>query len=127
MNNAALGRIGQLIGMAIVQASGDRVELAMDVRPELWQPDEIIQGGVYCVVIEAAASLGGGLWLGSRGRVVGVNNNTDFLRAVHDGRLTAVATPIARQQLQQLWSVVLSDQSERTIARGQVRLQNLRN
>ncbi|MGA4790807.1 PaaI family thioesterase [Nocardia sp. AB354] len=52
--------------------------------------------GVYSVIVEAAASLGAGLWLGDRGRVVGVNNTTDFLRAVHDGALTATATPIFR-------------------------------
>jgi 1,4-dihydroxy-2-naphthoyl-CoA hydrolase len=59
------------------------------------------------------------------GNVVGVSNHTDFLRAVSEGHLTATATPIHRGRSQQLWLVEIVDGSERLIARGQVRLQNL--
>ena len=57
--------------------------------------------------------------------MVGVANQTDFLRAVTAGELTAVAVPIHQGRSQQLWQVVITDESERLVARGQVRLQNL--
>jgi 1,4-dihydroxy-2-naphthoyl-CoA hydrolase len=120
-----LGRFSQWLGLEIVAATRDRVVLAWDIRPELWQPYEIVHGGVYCAVVETAASLAGALWLGDQGKVVGVSNHTDFIRAVHDGRLLATATPIHRGRLQQLWLVDIVDEHERTVARGQVRLQNL--
>jgi len=61
----------------------------------------------------------------SRGKVVGVNNNTDFYRAVREGRMTSTATPLHRGRLQQVWVVETEDPEGRTVARGQVRLQNL--
>ncbi|MFI0796169.1 PaaI family thioesterase [Micromonospora rubida] len=114
-----------LLGLEFDEASGDRVVIRWRVRPELHQPHGIQHGGVYCAVVETAASIGGSLWLGERGRVVGVSNQTDFLRAVRGGELTAVGTPVHRGRSQQLWQVEISDDAGRLVSRGQVRLQNL--
>jgi uncharacterized protein (TIGR00369 family) len=57
--------------------------------------------------------------------VVGVHNATDFLRAAREGTLRAVAEPVHRGRLQQLWLVEIRDEGERLVARGQVRLQNI--
>jgi uncharacterized protein (TIGR00369 family) len=94
-------------------------------RPELHQPYGIVHGGVHCSVIETLASVGAALWMGERGKVVGVNNNTDFYRAVREGGLTSTATPVHRGRSQQVWAVETVDDEGRTVARGQVRLQNL--
>ncbi|MEU4402596.1 PaaI family thioesterase [Micromonospora orduensis] len=114
-----------LLGLRFEEATADRVVISWPVRPELHQPFGIQHGGVYCSVVETAASVGGSLWLGDRGTVVGVSNQTDFLRAVRDGELTAVGTPVHRGRSQQLWQVEITDADERLVARGQVRLQNL--
>lgn len=114
-----------LLGLEFDEVSGDRVVIRWQVRPELHQPHGIQHGGVYCAVVETAASIGGALWLGDQGKVVGVSNQTDFLRAVRDGELTAVGTPIHRGRSQQLWLVEITDEGGRLVSRGQVRLQNL--
>ncbi|MEU6078155.1 PaaI family thioesterase [Micromonospora sp. NPDC047074] len=114
-----------LLGLVLDEVGEDRVVIRWQVRPELHQPFGIQHGGVYCSVVETAASIGGSLWLGGKGRVVGVSNQTDFLRAVRDGELTAVGTPVHRGRSQQLWQVEITDADARLVARGQVRLQNL--
>jgi 1,4-dihydroxy-2-naphthoyl-CoA hydrolase len=114
-----------LLGMEFVEVGPDRVVLRWTVRPELHQPYGILHGGVHCAAIETAASIAAGSWFGDRGSVVGVSNQTDFLRAVRDGTLTATATPVHRGRLQQLWQVEIRDDDDRLVARGQVRLQNL--
>ncbi|MDG4838225.1 PaaI family thioesterase [Micromonospora chokoriensis] len=119
------GGLVALLGLTFKEASPDRVVITWQVRPELHQPYGILHGGVYCSVVETAASVGGGLWLADRGTVVGVSNQTDFLRAVRDGELTAVGTPVHRGRSQQLWQVEITDADDRLVARGQVRLQNL--
>lgn len=121
------GGFTDLLGLDIVEASGDRVVITWKVRPELLQPYGIVHGGVHSSVVETAASVAAAHWLGERGKVVGVSNQTDFLRAAREGELRAVATPIHRGRLQQLWQVEISDEQERAVARGQVRLQNLEN
>ena len=116
-----------LVGMEITELGPDRVVLEWEVRPDLHQPYGILHGGVYCTAVETAASCGAALWFGTRGNVVGVSNQTDFLRAVREGTLTATATPVHRGRLQQVWQVEIHDQDRRLVARGQVRLQNLEN
>ncbi len=114
------------LGLRVEDASGDRLVLRWAVEPQQWQPYGITHGGVYCTVVETVASIAGALWLGDDGQVVGVSNHTDFLRAVREGELVATGTPIHRGRLQQLWLVEIHDEQERLVARGQVRLQNLR-
>ena len=76
-------------------------------------------------MVETLASVGAAVWLGDRGQVVGVNNSTDFYRAVREGRLTSTATPVHRGRSQQVWVVETHDEEGRLVSRGQVRLQNL--
>jgi 1,4-dihydroxy-2-naphthoyl-CoA hydrolase len=114
------------LGLKVQEASGDRMVLRWKVEPSQWQPYGITHGGVYCTVVETVASIAGALGLGDDGQVVGVSNHTDFLRAVREGELTATGTPIHRGRLQQLWLVEVHDEQDRLVARGQVRLQNLR-
>ena len=77
-------------------------------------------------MVETLASMGATVWLGEQGRVVGVNNNTDFYRAVTEGSLTSTATPLHRGRLQQVWVVeTVIDADGKLASRGQVRLQNL--
>ena len=64
-----------------------------EAAPKHHQPYGIVHGGVHCSVVETLASFGGATWLGDRGQVVGVNNNTDFYRAVREGTMTSTATP----------------------------------
>ncbi|HYT09816.1 MAG TPA: PaaI family thioesterase [Mycobacteriales bacterium] len=120
-----LGGFVRWLGLEFVETSGDRVVISWDVRPDHHQPYGLVHGGVHCSVIESAASVGGALWFGERGKVVGVSNQTDFLRAVSEGRLTATALPIHRGRLQQLWAVEIRDAGDRLVALGQVRLQNI--
>lgn len=115
-----------VIGLQYTEITADRVRAHWTIGPALHQPFGIVHGGVYSSVIESLASIAASAWLGDRGRVVGVNNNTDFLRAVSTGKLEAEALPIHRGQSQQLWIVTIHDEKERLVARGQVRLQNLR-
>ena len=115
----------KLVGLRIEQASGDRVVLTCPVTPDLHQPYGLVHGGVHATLAETAASVGGALWFGDRGKVVGVSNHTDFLRAVRDGALRAEATPLARGRTTQLWQVEISDDQGRLVAHAKVRLQNV--
>jgi uncharacterized protein (TIGR00369 family) len=119
------GGFVELLGLRFDEVTPDRVVLSWDVTPALHQPYGIVHGGVYASVVETAASIAAAAWLGERGQVVGVNNSTDFLRAVREGTLRAVAQPVHRGRLQQLWLVEIRDEGERLVARGQVRLQNI--
>ena len=115
------------IGLAYTEVTPDGVRAELTVTPTLLQPMGIVHGGVWCSVVESLASVSAYVWLSANGggNVVGVNNNTDFLRAVTEGTVYAMSEPVHRGRRQQLWLGTIRDQSDRMIARGHVRLQNL--
>jgi 1,4-dihydroxy-2-naphthoyl-CoA hydrolase len=119
------GEFVRHLGIEMTEVTSDRVVAHWEAAPKHHQPYGIVHGGVHCSVVETLASVGAATWLGDRGKVVGVNNNTDFYRGVSDGLLTATATPIHRGRSQQVWVVETLDEQGRMVARGQVRLQNL--
>ena len=117
------------LGLVYDHVSGDRVTAHLDLAPHHMQPYGILHGGVYCSIVETLASVGGAEWARSQGMlgVVGVHNATDFLRSARDGVIAGVGTPLHRGRTQQLWVVEITVQgADRVLARGQVRLQNLR-
>ena len=119
------GNFQEVLGLEFSEASGDKVVVTCPVKPHLHQPYGILHGGVYCSIVETAASIGGAMWLGDKGYVVGVVNTTNFIRATREGTLTATATPLQRGRTQQLWQVEIVDDAGRLAAHGQVRLSNI--
>ena len=113
------------LGIEFTEVGPDEVVATWSATPDLHQPYGIVHGGAHCSVVETLASVAGAIWLGERGNVVGVNNNTDFYKAVSEGLLTSRATPVHRGRSQQVWVVETRDEDDRLISRGQVRLQNL--
>ncbi|TGD88195.1 PaaI family thioesterase [Mycolicibacterium sp. CH28] len=115
------------LGLVFTELTPDGAKAQLEVVPKLLQPVGIVHGGVYCAMIESMASSAAYVWLAANGggNVVGVNNNTDFLRAITAGTVYGVAEPVHRGRRQQLWLVTIRDDKDRLIARGQVRLQNL--
>jgi uncharacterized protein (TIGR00369 family) len=116
------------LGLTYLEMTPDGGRAQLQITEKLLQPWGIVHGGVYCAVIESMASVSGHVWLTGNGggTVVGVNNNTDFLRAIRSGTVTATSTPIHRGRRQQLWLITITDDATaKVVARGQVRLQNV--
>ncbi|RUP04094.1 MAG: PaaI family thioesterase [Mycobacterium sp.] len=115
------------LGLQFTELTPDSARAQLEVKPKLLQPMGLVHGGVYCSMVESMASVAAYTWLAANGggNVVGVNNNTDFLRAIKSGMVYGKAEPIHRGRRQQLWLVTITDEDDRLVARGQVRLQNL--
>jgi uncharacterized protein (TIGR00369 family) len=111
------------MGVEFTEATADRVVAELEVGPHHLQHFGLVHGGVYCGVIESAASLGAFLAVHPEGRsVVGMENQTSFLRAVREGRLRVVATPVHKGHNTQLWEATVTDGEGRVVATGRVRL-----
>ena len=113
-----------LVGTRVIEASGDRVLAEVDIAPRHHQPFGIVHGGVHATLVETTASIGASLWLGEGGAAMGISNHTDFLRPVTDGTLRIEATPLQRGATMQLWQVAITDDQQRPVAFGRVRLFN---
>ncbi|WP_132994197.1 PaaI family thioesterase [Gordonia zhaorongruii] len=116
------------LGFEIEEVSGDGIRGGLTITENHHQPFGIVHGGVYCALAESAASVSGFCWLQEKrlgGTAVGVNNSTDFLRSVPQGRILVTTTPVHRGRRQQLWQVDMADDQGRLLAQSRVRLQNI--
>ncbi|MCZ2804060.1 PaaI family thioesterase [Modestobacter sp. VKM Ac-2983] len=113
-------------GFHLAEVTGTRVTGHVEVGPEHHTPWGVVHGGVYCTIVEGAASVGASAAVVERGQfAVGVNNSTDFLRPMTAGRLDVLAEPVQQGRTLQLWLVTLTREDGKIVARGQVRLQNV--
>ena len=114
----------QAMGITITQATEDEVRAELTVGREHLQGYGIVHGGVHCGLIESLASIGAALYALPRGQsVVGLENNTSFVRAVRTGaKLHAVSTPITRGKRTQVWEARVLDAEDKIVATGRVRL-----
>lgn len=114
------------LGLSFEEVEPERVVAFFEAGPDHHQPWGLVHGGVFTAVIETVATTGAYTAVKDNGQLaVGVNNVTDFLRPHKEGRLDVVAEPLQQAKAQQLWQVVISREDGKTVARGQVRLQNI--
>ena len=98
----------------------------MRLGPEHHTPWGIMHGGVYATAVESAARLGASAAVAERAMVaVGLTNTTHFLRPITSGRVTVTAVALNQGRTQQLWQVDITDNQNRLVAHGELRLQNL--
>jgi len=114
----------QAMGVTVTHATQDEVRCELTIGTQHLQGYGIVHGGVHCGVIESLASIGAALYALPRGQtVVGLENNTSFVRAVRAGAtLHAVAKPITRGRRTQVWGASVLDEQEQIVATGRVRL-----
>jgi 1,4-dihydroxy-2-naphthoyl-CoA hydrolase len=124
-------RLMRALGLVIDGYSGGenggctRVRGHIDAGPEHHQPTGIVHGALYMGAIETAASVGAFLAVTGSGQfAVGVDNLTDFVRPVKEGRLEVDARAASQGRTLQLWEVDITDNRGRLVAKGRVRLAN---
>ena len=122
MINSLPGWVREM-GIVMLTATSEEVTCEWEVREKHHQGYGIVHGGVHCGVIETLASVGAAVVARPRGqRVVGLENNTSFIRAVRSGKLHALAKPVTRGRTSQVWEVWIRDEQEQLVAQGRVRL-----
>jgi 1,4-dihydroxy-2-naphthoyl-CoA hydrolase len=113
-------------GLRFTSVSPTLVVGTIDLGASHHTPWGVVHGGVYATAVESAASVGASAAAADHGQIaLGVANTTNFLRSMAAGRVTVTATPVHQGRTQQLWQVDITDETDRLVAIGQVRLQNV--
>ncbi len=114
--------VARLLGIEAVHVSAERVELRLVVDERVHQPYGILHGGVSALLAETAASFGGAAAAPPGHYVVGIELNASHLRPMHEGVLTAVATPLRVGRSVQVWEISLTDDMGREISHARCSL-----
>lgn len=109
--------IHQALGIEVVEASPDRVELTMPIGPRVHQPMGLLHGGASAVLAESAASIGAFMNCDpAKQHAIGIELNISHLRGRSDGQLSAVATPVRKGRSIHVWRIEITDQDDVAIA-----------
>jgi 1,4-dihydroxy-2-naphthoyl-CoA hydrolase len=117
------GGFTTLMGLKITSMVEGEVVAELVVGPQHHQPMGIVHGGVYCAIVETICSMGGFVYASKRGNtVVGLDNQTSFLKATRSGTLRAVAKPLTTGARTQLWEAHIHNEAGELVSTGRVRL-----
>ena len=106
-------------GLEVVAAgeADGTVRGRVEIRDELRQQLGIVHGGVISALAEALASRGTWLAMYPRGKVVmGMSNETNFIRPLLEGHIHATAVPRHKGRTRWLWEVESRDDQQRLCA-----------
>jgi|TARA_A100001388_G_scaffold162948_1_gene121573 uncharacterized protein (TIGR00369 family) len=116
------GTFDDFINHEILEISENYIKSSLVVQDYHKQPMGMVHGGVIDTMAEASISYAA--YYTQEGTWVGVNNNTDFIKAVTEGTIICEATPIKLGKRSQIWEAILSNNDE-VCARSTVRLTNI--
>lgn len=121
--NEHLGGFNQAMGLHCIHADPDMLIAELTVGRQHLQPYGIVHGGVYAGMIETLCSTGAALSVMMDGKsAVGLENTTSFLKAVRSGTLRCTARPVMKGRRSHVWEASITDEQNRIVATGRVRL-----
>lgn len=117
------GTLLDLMGIVVTEATPDRVVATMPVKGNV-QPYGLLHGGASCVLAESLGSIGSALHAAAYGKVaVGVDINATHHRAVRDGVVTGVATPIYLGRTTTSYEIVITDERDKRVCTARITCQ----
>ena|SRR5580765_3087447 len=116
LTQTAENELMKFLGVKIVEATGERVVLTMEVTPKVLQYVGIMHGGVSLYLCETAASIGAvtGADL-TKVTPVGIEINANHLRAVSKGIITVEAKNIYPGRTLSVWVIEITDERGKLI------------
>lgn len=110
------GSILAALDIKIVQLEAHEVICTMPVNEKTKQPFGMLHGGASVVLAETAASVGTYANIDSQAEIAaGMEINANHLRAVSEGIVTAVATPLHKGKTSMVWDIKISDEQQRLV------------
>ncbi|MGW6278157.1 hotdog fold thioesterase [Kribbella sp. NPDC055071] len=117
------GTLIHLMGIVVSEASPERVVATMPVKGNT-QPYGLLHGGASCVLAESLGSIGSALHAATHDKVaVGVDINATHHRAVREGTVTGVATPIYLGRTTTSYEIVITDDRDKRVCTARITCQ----
>jgi uncharacterized protein (TIGR00369 family) len=109
-----IGALAERMGIEFIEIGDKRMVARMPVDGNT-QPYGLLHGGASAVLAETLGSIGGQLSGGPQARSLGIELSCTHHRAVRDGYVTGVSTPIHRGRTVQTYEIVISDDAGRRV------------
>lgn len=80
------------------------------------QPLGIMHGGASCVLAETVGSIAANCCVNADHYCVGLDINTNHIRAIREGKVIATAMPFHLGKTTQVWSIDIKDEQDKRIS-----------
>ena len=112
-----------LLGIEFVDVGDDWLSARMPVDHRTHQPFGRLHGGASVALAETVASIGGAMTLDpTKSVTVGMEVNANHIRPATSGHVTAVATAQSLGRTTQIWTIRITDGSDRLICLSRITL-----
>ena|SRR3990167_2828241 len=116
MNNRNQQTMSDHLGIEFLEAGEDFVTAKMPVDQRTRQPMGIMHGGASCVLAETVGSIAANFCVDADHYCVGLDINTNHIRAVREGYVIAKATPFHLGKSTQVWGIEIRDEQDRLVS-----------
>ena len=104
------------LGIAFTEIGDDYLKATMQVDHRTKQPVGIMHGGASCVLAETVGSTAANLCVDEKHYCVGLDINTNHIRSIREGVVTAIAKPFHLGRSTQVWGIEIRDDKDRLIS-----------
>ena len=118
------GTLLQAMGIVVSEASPERVVATMPVKGNT-QPYGLLHGGASVVLAETLGSVGSAIHGHPDRLSVGVDINATHHRAVREGTVTGVATPIYLGRTTTSYEIVITDDRDKRVCTARITCQQI--
>ncbi len=116
IDHTAPHTLTQHLGMEWKAQGNDFVEMKMPVDKRTHQPYGILHGGASCALAETVGSVASHLVIDTQKYYcVGLDINANHVRPVHNGFVTAKATPLHLGKRTHVWDIKIKDEADKLI------------
>lgn len=109
--------LSDFLGIEFIDLGDNYLRARMSITPRVHQPIGIMHGGVSCVLAETVGSTAANYCVDQQKYYcVGLDINTNHVRAIRDGYVVATAKPFHLGKTTQVWGIDIVNQDGKMIS-----------
>jgi 1,4-dihydroxy-2-naphthoyl-CoA hydrolase len=109
VNDRGNNTMSEHLGIVFTDMGDDYMTATMPIDHRVKQPLGIMHGGASCVLAETVGSTAANCCVDADHYCVGLDINTNHIRSVREGEVTAIAKPFHLGKSTQVWGIEIKD------------------
>lgn len=116
-NERAKNTMSEFLGIVFTEVGDDYISASMPVNERTLQPAGIMHGGASCVLAETVGSTAANCCVDvSKYYCVGLDINTNHIRAIREGKVIGTARPFHIGKTTQVWGIEIRDEQKKLVS-----------
>jgi 1,4-dihydroxy-2-naphthoyl-CoA hydrolase len=117
VNDRSKNTMGEFLGIEFVEVGDDFMTAKMPVNDRTKQPAGIMHGGASCTLAETVGSTAAQFCVDMKNYYcVGLDINTNHIRAMRSGYVFGTARPYHLGQSTQVWGIEIRDEASKLVS-----------